>query len=74
MFLHLHVPRYRPPSVNSYPVQNRSKFSLQALTAFTVSCEELLHREPNSILEALLSSHLSQVAQKDLHALFVNQT
>lgn len=46
-------PSTSPPT--THPMITRSKFSLQALTTFCPSPDDLQHREPNSIHEALPS-------------------
>lgn len=56
-----------PPS--THPMVTRSKSSLQALTTFCPSPNDIQSRKPNSIHEALLSPHWTTAVQEKLTAL-----
>lgn len=55
-------------------MHTQSKCSLQSLSVSTISTDDLIQIEPNSIQEYLFSPHCITTVQEELYALFANNT
>lgn len=72
-----YAPLTKPAPLNVHPMLTWSKptqSSLQALAAIVVSLDDMVHREPISIQEALQSPHWTLVVQEEVYVLSVNNT
>lgn len=60
--------------LSTHPMISQSKYSLQALTTFCASANDLINRESHSVHEGLLSPHWTDAIKEELNALMDNHT